>query len=297
MKKYKIILELLLAVVLMIAGYYIYKIAMNMRHDMPIITGQVSDNDLSHIKNGLSSSSIENINTSGLDTVATFTESLSTLETEITYPKERSDILERLMTDYDKWKSEIKDQIEATSTYNGAKLEYKVYYKGQANNTSQLIEDNNIKSYTFDSYTYTGGAHGSTGMYAFNFDKNNKKIDDIYDLYLIVKNQNDKNLDTNNKNLNASATSKLKTKDDIYKKIYDTIKVDLGPQLKEKYGTEKVDIKWFDEGIAYSATSTDNYNIWWVDGDSLVIYVSQYQIAPYVYGDFETRVPLSGLME
>ncbi len=288
MKKYKIILELLLAVVLMIAGYYIYKIAMNMRHDMPIIKGLVIE-DIVETKG-------PNQFDKNIYAVATFTEKTRNLQATITYPVGRDDIFASIKLDYEKFKLENADEINdegSTSTLAGGDssgipdihFSYEVNYKELA--TSSQITDS--KSYTFGYYKYVGGAaHGESGMRSYNY-IGDKKMDNAYDTYLKIFSSSDR-------------SKILKNKSQFYKKLHDEAKIQIVKDLKKNYegdpgSTEDavIDMKWAEEGLSYSATNTINYDTWWVKGDSLYIYIAPYQIGPYSYGDRKVKILLDTL--
>ncbi len=271
MKSYKIIGEIMLAIFLIVVGYFLYKFGMNMKHDLPIIKGLVIEDD----------AETKNLNQfdKNIYNVATFTENTKNLQATITYPKGRDDILTSIKLDYEKFKLENEYEINATDTPNvksgipDIHFSYEVSYKELATST-QLTD---LRSYIFTYYKYVGGAaHGQPGMWSYNY-VGDKKVNSINELF-------------------------NKDKNSIYKMLHDEAKIQIVKDLKKNYegdpgSTEDavIDMKWVEEGLSYSATNTINYDTWWVKGDGLYIYIAPYQVGPYSYGDREVKILLNTL--
>ena len=296
----KIILEGLLLIGILFLSYYLYKIGVNMRHDIPIIKGEVADDVPSNSKS-IKEKSFFDLDIKQMNEVATFTESIGNLKTSIEYPKNKLEMLDEFKDTNQAWKSDMGDYIYATNSDTDIKLEYSVTYKNA--NSIDIVNmsglKNKVYSLLFDVYTFSGGAHSSSNMLVYNYDNNGNKIKSLSDFYYFLSS------DKNNK----------RKDEDVYKTIRDIIRPQLISQLKSKYGEKKLSkayLNWLDEGISYSATNTDNYNTWWIyngvnsnatssdknlEVPLINIHIGQYQIAPYAYGEFDAVVPLNELMK
>lgn len=280
MKSYKIIGEIVLAIFLLLVGYFLYQLGMNMKHDLPIIKGIVGEDNAGvkdKCKGTNGKTSDADCMLIGLDksiyTVATFTEDIGLLETDISYPAGRSDILDIIKGDYEKFKSENSDMLQASTSPNQNPVMYTVNYDELATTTY----DSNYLGYKLTYYKYAGGAHGSPGVWSYNY-IGDRKVDGLYDMYKIVKN-----------NENNNPSNKIKSKEDFYKTLYNESK----KQIMDEWANDTdIDKKWIEEGLLYSATNTSNYDTWWIRGDSLYIYIAPYQIGPYSEGDKEVKILL-----
>ncbi len=339
----KIILEGLLLVVLLFISYYLYKIGMNMRHDIPIIKGEVAD-DTSYNSSNPTVSTIDgksffNLDINKMNELATFTESVGNLKVSIEYPKYKPEMLNELKATYQAWRLNVGDILDDTlyATNSGASqnLEYIVNYEGVNSIDTQIginndISKNNINkvySLIFNTYTYAGGVHGSSNVVAYTYN-NGIKINNLYDLAEVI-----------NPKINSRPSDTTASVDSLkyfFPKIYNTIRLQLISSLKERMSKkelDKDDLSWLDTGISYNTTDLTNYNTWWVytgnypnaisdknistnfdkststnpgkststSADKSVkvplinIHMGQYQIAPYVYGEFDAQIPVSEL--
>lgn len=121
-----------------------------------------------------------------------------------------------------------------------------------------------IISFSSDGYIYTGGAHGLSAFYNLNYDIN--KLDFI-ELKELFKNQDYLSF--------LSETSR--------------------DQLRE--------MKWFDADTSEewvlegTEASEDNFSIYYLTEDSLVLVMSEYQVAPYAVGMSSVTIPYAELSE
>ena len=126
------------------------------------------------------------------------------------------------------------------------------YTKGQT--------DENVISIVFEIYTFTGGAHGATNFLAFNYNpKTNSQIQ-LADLF------------------DGQA--------DYIQKISDFCIPELEKQVTERLGSTEG--TWVQDGASASA---DNFSVFMRKKDSIIFFFQQYQIAPYVAGDFQVVMP------
>lgn len=309
MKSYKIVAEIVLAIFLLLVGYFLYQLGMNIRHDVPIIKGLVSENDIEFKDTNKDTNKNQNIY-SNIYSVATFTENIRNLQATITYPKDREDILNIIKSDYEKFKLEnkyeINDEINATSTNNISGVPSRFSYEVNYVELSTSSEQFDFRSYIFTYYKYVdGSAHGESGMLSYNY-LGNEKINSIYDIRMSSSYLN-----------TLPVIQKIKTKSEIYKILHDEAKRQIIKELKTNLNggndlngsnDNNIDMKlrkeslmnWIEEGLSYSATNTSNYDTWWIKGDrdkgdNIYIYIAPYQIGPYAYGDRKVVIPYESL--
>lgn len=118
---------------------------------------------------------------------------------------------------------------------------------------------NGFLSITVDYYMYTGGAHGMTDRVAYNYDLNTGE--ELKLSHLFKKDFNYKDF------INNEILKQMKTGEDIY---------------------------FHDEGGF--KTISDDQRFYLADGN-IVIYFTQYEIAPYAAGIPEFKIQLSGLKD
>ncbi len=162
-------------------------------------------------------------------------------------------------------KQEIDDFVEnvagldATvlpSLADGHKLALDVTYKSYSGAY-------NTKSYLFTVFADTGGAHPNTYFKTFVFDENGKALT-IQDM--------------------------VKTSD--LSKLASVVTKEVTAQMKERLGQSDVTSAIFKEGLT---PTENNYSNYLIDGNDLLIEIPPYQVAAYVMGSFEVRVPLSSV--
>ncbi|MEG0773462.1 DUF3298 and DUF4163 domain-containing protein [Clostridium sp.] len=153
----------------------------------------------------------------------------------------------------------IRDSIEKMAKEDAEmnkKSGYDVRQYVVTSNYMETYKDNNILSLTLIIYQYTGGAHGSTTQLTYNFDLNTGKVGVLKDFF------------DNNENY----------RDIILKQIRKEIETE-----PENYFPET--IKNFN-GIPYDQS-------FYLDHDNLVVYFSEYEIAPYAAGIPQFKIPYS----
>jgi hypothetical protein len=126
------------------------------------------------------------------------------------------------------------------------------YIKGQIDETTVSI--------MLNIYNFEGGAHGANYFVPVNYDvKNNKEIL-LKDLFVGQSNYLAK--------ISAYAVK------------------DLTKQITDKLGSTQG--TWIQDG---AGPKEDNFSVFLMNKNNLVFYFSQYQVAPYVAGDFEVTFP------
>jgi hypothetical protein len=206
-----------------------------------------------------------------------FEESTDWYEVKIKYPEQNSrsaDFIFKMWNDFanenqlKKYKSLAEAKKELGLNVDGAKYGFTADYKLVEGKT---ITGSSTISYVYTVYTFTGGAHGSTQIFAFTQDEFGKviAIEDIL------------------------PTDKLEK---ISKIAYTELQKQRQTRLKEfKLSDKEIaetmkDDSWLKEG---TAATRDNYNVAWLDGSDTIISFGQYQIASYAEGIFEIKIPLS----
>jgi len=139
--------------------------------------------------------------------------------------------------------------------YNKYPREYDLiisYDKGQVD--SQLI------SVVFDISNYTGGAHGARYQISLNYNQKDKKEITLADVFSNQK--------------------------DYLQKISDFCVADITKQITAI--GQSTDGTWIKDGAGPLA---ENFNIFLINKDSITFYFPQYQVAPYVFGEFKVTMP------
>lgn len=116
-------------------------------------------------------------------------------------------------------------------------------------------DDNVLISLYNDYYEYLGGAHGMTTRSSYTIDKEKENLITLKELFI----------------------QGYPYGDEINKKIKEEI--------------SKNPENYFDSGIEFKGIS-ENQNFY-IEGDNLVIYYQLYDIAPYVFGIPEFKIPLN----
>lgn len=137
------------------------------------------------------------------------------------------------------------------------------YYKGsptpefpfEAFTRYQVKNNNNkILSLYIEYYQFTGGAHGITTRIPYNIDVNTGNMVGINDLFKSTYN---------------------------YKEVIDK-------EIRRQIAQEPD--KYFDNGAVFKGIK-DN-DSFYIEGDKLVMFYGQYELAPYVAGIIEFRIPV-----
>jgi len=121
--------------------------------------------------------------------------------------------------------------------------------------------DNETVSVVFNVYNFEGGAHGATYFIPLNYNINTKQIIKLADLF--------------------------PGQSDYLQKISETCIKDLTTQISATMG-EYMDVSWISEG---AGPKEENYSTFLINKDNIVFYFPQYQVAPYVAGDFRVVIP------
>jgi len=140
-------------------------------------------------------------------------------------------------------------------TYASYPREYNLiisYDKGQI--------DNSTISIVINVYNFEGGAHGATYKISANYDIENKKEITLADFYSGQEN--------------------------YLQKISDYCIADLTKQIIEKMGDAEG--TYIQEGAGPVA---ENFKIFLINKDNITFYFPQYQVAPYVLGEFQVIIP------
>lgn len=151
---------------------------------------------------------------------------------------------------------ELKNQVadQAKSDYETYKKEGFEFHKYEVYSEFKVTYNkNNFLSIPLRTYYYTGGAHGLTIQYGYNFDFN--------------------------KGTEVSLKNFFKEGFD-YKGI---INKEIRKQIQEKKDEYYPELK-FD--------SIEDNQTYYIDGENLVVFYQQYEIAPYSSGIREFKIPL-----
>lgn len=154
-------------------------------------------------------------------------------------------------------KSQVADQ--AKSDYDSYKKEGVEFHKYEVYSEFKVTYNkNNFLSIPLRTYYYTGGAHGLTIQYGYNFDLNKGTEVSLKELF---------------------------TEGFDYKSI---INKEIKNQIQEKKDEYYPELKF---------TSIEENQTYYVDNDDLVIFYQQYEIAPYSSGIREFRIPLDNFKD
>jgi hypothetical protein len=72
------------------------------------------------------------------------------------------------------------------------------------------------------------------------------------------------------------------------------VRTDVTAQYKQRAEVATTTGLLFEEGFA---PTEENFQNWYLDGDTLVIQIPPYQVAAYVAGSFEVRIPLAEISQ
>ncbi len=194
---------------------------------------------------------------------STFAEEGTTTSTKVDYPAapaaERAAIETSLAQDVADFRQST-DGLDATvlpSLADGHKLMFTAEYKAYTGADTA--------SYFYTIYEDTGGAHPNAYFKTFVFDAQGTRLA----LADVLKN-----------NPNWLQELSLLVSNDVVK------------QYKERAQVDDTTGLIYDEGLA---PKEENFQNWYLDGDTLVIEIPPYQVAAYVLGSFEVRIPLADI--
>lgn len=148
---------------------------------------------------------------------------------------------------------------EAEDAYEASKMNGIKYNKYEADATYTVkYNKNNILSIPVVYYQYTGGAHGISTQAGYNFDLNTGRLLQLSDLF-------PKGFD--------------------YKKVIDSIILNDMKAHKDIYFSQAIN----------SFQGIDGMHPYYIQDGYLVIFFSEYEIAPYAAGTREFKIPYSKL--
>jgi len=185
-------------------------------------------------------------------------------EVKIAYPEENAAAKDLILKAYEEWAKETKikkytnaaDAMKDLGLLPDQKYAYLVDYEEHAGaGTTSVV---------YDIATYTGGAHGAVSVVAFNQDADKKPLTAA----AILPN----NL------LGKAATAARKQIRQILSNDGEGGVREWTDEDEQTYGD------WITSG---TAPMRINYSTVWRDGENIVVYFGQYQVASYAEGDFE----------
>lgn len=161
----------------------------------------------------------------------------------------------------------VKNQAEAKQVLGLMNPNWKYTF----NSTVTTSSSSDTTSYIFETYTFTGGAHGATDIDALTLDSEGKvmPITDIIsdkDLVKIAPIARQQILTEKRKRLNAGGVESKDVESII---AQDTM---------------------LDDG---TKPTRENYSVAWIDGDDVVVHFGQYQVGAYAEGMYNVRIKRS----
>lgn len=149
----------------------------------------------------------------------------------------------------------VKDAEKTSEEYFGGQGQEKPTFPFEIHSRYTVSKDNNVLISLYnDYYEYLGGAHGMTTRTSYTIDKEKEKLINLKELFV----------------------QGYKYGDIINKKI----KEDIGKNPEN----------YFDSGKEFKGISENQG--FYIEDDNLVIYYQLYDIAPYVFGIPEFKIPL-----
>ena len=162
---------------------------------------------------------------------------------------------------------QVKTQAEAKEVLGLMNPDWKYTF----NSTISTASSSNTTSYIFETYTFTGGAHGSTDISALTLNTEGK----VMPITEIIK---DKDL------AKVSQIAKQQITTEKRKRLINS-------------GMTKQDV---DSILNYDEMMLDgikpvreNYSVAWIDGDEAVVHFGQYQVGAYAEGMYNVRIKRS----
>jgi hypothetical protein len=196
------------------------------------------------------------------------------VEAKYEYPENNVFVKNKIEKIYNSFISENKkDALDIQKERGNNDLKYSF------NANYSIASSTNSVSYIYEVYNFTGGAHGSINYNVTTLDKTGKEInieavlptDKLEKIAPIAFNEIQKI--RRQRIIDSDANSD--DKNEMLKNI-----------------SAEDSINWVKEG---TAPKRENYNIAWIDGNNIIIYFGQYQVASYAEGDFEIKIPINSL--
>ena len=149
----------------------------------------------------------------------------------------------------------LEDAEKTSKEYFGGAGQEKPTFPYEIYSKYTISEDNNVLLSLYnDYYEYLGGAHGMTTRTSYTIDKEKESLITLKELFV--------------QGYNYSDIINKKIKEEISK----------NPE------------NYFDSGNVFKGISENQS--FYIEGDNLVIYYQLYDIAPYVFGIPEFKIPL-----
>jgi len=188
--------------------------------------------------------------------------------TGVDFNKKISDIVENAINEHSKnskesWNARFETQIPDE---NISKIPNKEDRFSIDVSTSIVRNDSNVISFKMDIYEFSGGAHGNTGTYTFNYDIKNQKEITLLDI--------------------GKGDTQLLQK--ISNKARVLLRADLAKRSEIK--PEEVDTDMLNSG---TTPEVENFSLFTLPQDGkITFHFPSYQVAPYVFGPSEITLDL-----
>lgn len=159
---------------------------------------------------------------------------------------------------------QVKTQPEAKEVLGLMNPDWKYTF----NSTISTASSNNTTSYIFETYTFTGGAHGSTDISAITLDTDGK----VLPVEEILKTQN-------------------------LPKIAPIARREILTEKRKRLSAGGIESKDLESILAQDTMVDDgtkptreNYSVAWIDGDDVVVHFGQYQVGAYAEGMYNVHI-------
>jgi len=181
------------------------------------------------------------------------------LKVSVDYPldlTQKSDLVARTVDDViKKAKDEIMQSVSGDFTPGSGQYELDITY-------DTVTHSDTVYTLLLTIYQYQGGAHGSQALLPFTFDLKNNKVLTLDDIF-------------------TSTPNALKLIEPIAQAA-----------IKQAIGADMVQ----EDMLSAGATPTsDNYQYFSLDKDSITFYFQQYQVGPYAIGIQKVTIPFAQL--
>jgi hypothetical protein len=159
---------------------------------------------------------------------------------------------------------QVKTQLEAKEVLGLMNPDWKYTF----NSTISTASSSNTTSYIFETYTFTGGAHGSTNISAITLDTDGK----VLPVEEILKTQN-------------------------LPKIAPIARREILTEKRKRLSAGGIESKDLESILAQDTMVDDgtkptreNYSVAWIDGDDVVVHFGQYQVGAYAEGMYNVHI-------
>ncbi len=208
------------------------------------------------------------------DNKETFVENTEWYEAKVEFPKNNQKVRDAILAKWNDFEKE--NQLKTYKNFAEAKEGLQLNVEGMKYTftaTYKLVQGSSTVSYVYQIYSFTGGAHGATVMFAMTFNENLEVI-------------------SAERILPSSSLEKVSALayDDLVRQK--TERMRSYPMTDKEIKESLKDNSWLMEG---TAPTRDNYSVVWQEGANLVISFGQYQVGPYVEGIYEVKIPLTSI--